>query len=77
MEKNSLKYTGLLAFIVWGALLLMHLLPSITMGSRVLRRVDILGDVRRPSKPVSEPGQPAAPPPKVSPCFVDTWPCWA
>ena len=55
MEKNSLKYTGLLAFIVWGALLLMHLLPSITMGSRVLRRVDILGDVRRPSKPVSEP----------------------
>ena len=55
MEKNSLKYTGLLAFIVWGALLLMHLLPSITMGGRVLRRVDILGDVRRPSKPVSEP----------------------
>lgn len=43
MEKNSLKYTGLLAFIVWGALLLMHLLPSITMGGRVLRRVDILG----------------------------------
>ena len=72
MEKNSLKYTGLLAFIVWGALLLMHLLPSITMGGRVLRRVDILGDVRRPSKPVSEPDSLLPPPPKVKPAFVDT-----
>lgn len=72
MEKNSLKYTGLLAFIVWGALLLMHLLPSITIGGRVLRRVDILGDVRRPSKPVSEPDSLLPPPPKVKPAFVDT-----
>lgn len=72
MEKNSLKYTGLLAFIVWGALLLMHLLPSITMGGRVLRRVDILGEVRRPSKPVSEPDSLLPPPPKVKPAFVDT-----
>lgn len=72
MEKNSLKYTGLLVFIVWGALLLMHLLPSITMGGRVLRRVDILGDVRRPTKPVSEPDSLLPPPPKVKPAFVDT-----
>ena len=39
--RYRLKYTGLLAFIVWGALLLMHLLPSITMGGRVLRQMCI------------------------------------
>ena len=75
MEKNSLKYTGLLAFIVWGALLLMHLLPSITMGGRVLRRVDILGDVRRPSKPVSETGQPAASAPEGEARLCGHLPC--
>ena len=53
MEKNSLKYTGLLVFIVWGALLLMQWLPSIAVGEHTLRRVDLLGDVRRP-KPVTE-----------------------
>lgn len=72
MEKNVLKYTGLLVFIVVGVLLLMHLLPGITIKGRVLRRVDILGDVRRPSEPVSEPDSLLPPPTKVKPAFVDT-----
>jgi hypothetical protein len=73
MEKNSLKYTGLLVFIVWGALLLMQWLPSIAVGEHTLRRVDLLGDVRRP-KPVTEeePDSLLPPPPKVKPAFVDT-----
>ena len=50
----------------------MHLLPGITVGGRVLRRVDILGDVRRPSKPVSEPDSLLPPLTKVKPAFVDT-----
>ena len=56
MEKNSLKYTGLLVFIVWGALLLMQWLPSIAVGEHTLRRVDPpqAGDGRRT-------GQSAAP----------------
>lgn len=72
MEKNVLKYTGLLVFIVVGALLLMYLLPGITINGRVLRRVDILGDVRRASEPVSEPDSLLPPLTKVKPAFVDT-----
>ena len=59
MKKNVLVHTGILAFIVMGALLLLHLLPGMTVGGHVLRRVDILSDIRPPSsKPVSE--QPTA-----------------
>lgn len=72
MEKNVLKYTGLLMFIVVGALLAMYLLPGVTVGGHVLRRVDILGDVRRPSQPLTEPDSLLPPPPKVKPAFVDT-----
>lgn len=72
MEKNVLKYTGLFVFIVVGILLLMNLLPGITIKGRVLRRVDILGDVRRASEPVSEPDSLLPPSTKVKPAFVDT-----
>ena len=48
------------------------LLKHLAQIGRVLRRVDILGDVRRPSKPVSEPDSLLPPPPKVKPAFVDT-----
>lgn len=72
MEKNSLKYAGLLALVVWGALLLMPLLPSITVGSRVLRRVDILGDVRSQKPVADEPDTLLPPPTEVKPAFVDT-----
>ncbi len=72
MEKNVLKYTGLLVFIMVGVLLLLHLLPGITIGNHMLRRVDILGDVRRIAEPVSEPDSLLPPPPKVKPTFVDT-----
>lgn len=72
MEKNVLKHTGLLVFIVVGVLLLLHLLPGITIKGRVLRRVDILGDVRRASEPVSEPDSLLPPLTKVKPAFVDT-----
>ena len=72
MEKNVLKHTGLLVFIVVVALLLMYLLPSVTIGGYVMRRVDILGDVRPVQEPVSEPDSLLPPPPKVKPAFVDT-----
>ncbi|MEL5894551.1 SGNH/GDSL hydrolase family protein [Bacteroides sp. GD17] len=74
MKKNVLVHTGILAFIVMGALLLLHLLPGMTIGGHVLRRVDILSDIRPPSsKPVSEqPDSLLPPPPKVKPAFVDT-----
>lgn len=72
MEKNVLRYTGLLMFIVVGVLLLMNLMPGVTLGGHVLRHVDILGDVRRPSLPVSEPDSLMPPPPRVKPAFVDT-----
>lgn len=72
MEKNVLKYTGLLVFIVVAALLLMHLLPEVAIGGHAMRHVDILGDVRRVSEPVSEPDSLLLPPPKVKPAFVDT-----
>lgn len=67
-----MKYTGLLMFIVVGALLAMYLLPGVTVGGHVLRRVDILGDVRRATQPVTEPDSLLPPPPKVKPAFVDT-----
>lgn len=67
-----MKYTGLLMFIVVGALLAMYLLPGVTVGGHVLRRVDILGDVRRATQLVTEPDSLLPPPPKVKPAFVDT-----
>ena len=42
-------------FIVVAVLLLMGLLPGTTIGTHVLRRVDILGDVRLSPEAVSEP----------------------
>ena len=56
MEKSVLKHTGWLMFIVVAVLLLMGLLPGTTIGTHVLRRVDILGDVR----PSPEAGYPVA-----------------
>ena len=40
-------------FIVVAVLLLMGLLPGTTIGTHVLRRVDILGDVRLSPEAVS------------------------
>lgn len=72
MEKSVLKHTGWLMFIVVAVLLLMGLLPGTTIGTHVLRRVDILGDVRPSPEAVSEPDTLLPPPPKVKPAFVDT-----
>ena len=72
MEKSVLKHTGWLMFIVVAVLLLMGLLPGTTIGTHVLRRVDILGDVRPSPEAVSEPDTLFPPPPKVKPAFVDT-----
>ncbi|WP_373718893.1 SGNH/GDSL hydrolase family protein [Bacteroides heparinolyticus] len=71
MEKNSLKYSGLLVLLVVGALLLLRLLPVITVGGHTLRHVDILGDLR-PSSPQIEVADSLPPPPVVKPAFVDT-----
>ncbi|ADV43110.1 SGNH/GDSL hydrolase family protein [Bacteroides helcogenes] len=72
MEKNVLKHTGLLVFVVVVTLLLIHLLPGITIGGHVMRRVDILGDVRNVPEPIIEPDSLLPPLPKVKPAFVDT-----
>ncbi|GAB6871217.1 SGNH/GDSL hydrolase family protein [Bacteroides rodentium] len=72
MEKNVLKYVALLALIMPGALLLMHGLPSITLGGHTLRRVDLLGDVRPPKPVAEEPDTLLPPPPEAKPAFVDT-----
>lgn len=75
MEKNRLNYTGWLVFIVLVALLALHQLPDLKVGSRTLRRVDLLGDVRPPvSPPAEEPDSLLPPPPKIKPAFVDTCP---
>ena len=58
--------------IVLAVLLLLNLLPGGTIGGHVLRRVDILGDVRPVPEVVSEPDSLLPPPPKVKPAFVDT-----
>ena len=46
MEKNYLKYTCIWALIILAGLLLMYFLPAFTVGEHVMRRVDLLGDVR-------------------------------
>lgn len=73
MEKNRLKHTGLLMFIVMVALLLMYLLPGMTVGEHVMRRVDILSDIRpTPPPAIEQPDSLLPPRPKVKPAFVDT-----
>lgn len=73
MEKNVLKYTGLLMFIIIGGLLLMHFLPALTFHGKVLRRVDILSELRMPDEPegITDTLLPLPPPPP-KPAFVDT-----
>ena len=72
MEKNYLKYTCIWAFIILAGLLLMYFLPGFTVGEHVMRRVDLLSDVRVQAEPVEEVDSLLPPPPKVKPAFVDT-----
>lgn len=74
MEKNALKKVGWLVWLVVGALLLMHGLPALKIGGRGLRRVDLLGDLRRPHPSVVEPDSAVTLLPPVKPAFVDTCP---
>ena len=73
MEKNRLQYTGWLTLLVLLILLALHALPVLHVGHRVLRKVDLLGDVRRPKTTRMLPDT-LPPPPKVKPAFVDTCP---
>ena len=72
MEKNYLKYTCIWALIILAGLLLMYFLPGFTVGEHVMRRVDLLGDVRTQKDIAEEPDSLLPPPPKVKPAFVDT-----
>ena len=72
MEKNYLKYTCIWALIILAGLLLMYFLPAFTVGEHVMRRVDLLGDVRTQKDIAEEPDSLLPPPPKVKPAFVDT-----
>ena len=55
MEKNYLKYTCIWALIILAGLLLMYFLPGFTVGEHVMRRVDLLGDVRTQKDIAEEP----------------------
>lgn len=72
MNKNYLKYTCIWVLAVLVGLLLMYFLPGLMVGERVLRRVDLLSDVRTPKGVEEEPDSLLPPPPKVKPAFVDT-----
>lgn len=74
MEKNALKKVGWLVWLVVMVLLLMHGLPAVRLGNHVLRRVDLLGDVRPLQPVVEEPDSAEALLPPVKPAFVDTCP---
>lgn len=70
--KNHLSYTlALVAFVVL-VLLALHGLPSITVGGKTLRRVDLLSDLRPIAPSAAEPDSLLPPPPRVKPAFVDT-----
>lgn len=72
MEKNYLKYTCLWALLVLVGLALMHFLPRLSVGEHVMRRVDVLADVRVPKVVEEEPDSLLPPPSRVKPAFVDT-----
>lgn len=73
MKKNYLGHTGLLMLLVVGLLLAMHFLPRTEVGGRVMRRVDILSDLRpRQVEAVEDTLLPE--PPKPKPVFVDSCP---
>ena len=74
MEKNALKRVGWLVWLVVVVLLLMHGLPAVRLGDHVLRRVDLLGDVRPLRPVVEEPDSAEVLLPPVKPAFVDTCP---
>lgn len=74
MERNALKKIGWLVVLVLVTLLLMYWLPVVNIGGRTMRRVDLLGDVRRPSVPVGESDSAVVVLPPVKPAFADTCP---
>ena len=55
-----------------GGLVTMYFLPGFTVGEHMMRRVDLLGDVRTQKELTEEPDSLLPPPPKVKPAFVDT-----
>ena len=71
--KNYLIYSALLVWVVLIILLGMHWLPRLSIGSHPLRRVDLLGDVRK-EKPdtLACDSDSIALPPVAKPLFVDS-----
>lgn len=71
--KNYLKYSLGLTLCVLAVLIAMHGLPAISIGGHVLRRVDLLSDIRPPGPVAEETDADSLPPlSKVKPAFVDT-----
>ncbi|WP_321333612.1 SGNH/GDSL hydrolase family protein [uncultured Bacteroides sp.] len=70
--KNYLKQTLWLTLIVLGTLILLHLLPSATIGGHRIRKVDLLSDIRSSQPDESEPDSLPLLPPIVKPEFIDT-----
>lgn len=70
--KNYLKYTVWFALLVLGILLAMSYLPPLTLGDHVLRKVDILSDIRIPSSQEEVDSVILPPAPVIKPAFLDT-----
>lgn len=75
MEKNYLKYTCIWALIILAGLLLMYFLPAFTVGEHVMRRVDLLGDVRTQKDIAEEPDSLLPPPAEGETCICGYLPC--
>lgn len=73
-EKNYLRQVGVLTLLVMGVLTGMSFLPRLSWQGHVLRRVDLLSDVRPKLPVVDTLPLDTLPPVQVKPAFVDTCP---
>ena len=70
--KNYIPATFLLTFIVVGALMGLYFLPSMSVGGKPLRKVDLLADIRPDVEEEVCDSDTIVLPPPVKPIFVDT-----
>ena len=70
--KNRVTAVFFLAVCVVTGLLALHFLPSLSVGGKPLRKVDLLSDIRPDKVVPADTGTVVLPPPPVRPAFVDT-----
>lgn len=75
MGKNYLRYVYIWSSIVLFGLLFLFFLPKLKIGKHVMRRVDMLSDLRSPTDSVSKTDSSSLPLPLLpKPIFVDSCP---